>query len=240
MNVVEFTHIVRNPELLEKPEQTKYLEELLEHYPYFQTLHALYIKGLKSQSSHKYNQAIKRAAAHSADRRILFDFITSDVFNDITTEQSTKEDLKETPKEEHQVADHAMTSNAAPFDFDKNEIHSFSTWLELTNARPISEKKPIEKRDEKRAKKSAQIEAFLQQKPKIIPQKDFQPTIDITQRSHVDEGEIMTETLARIYWEQKKYTKAIQAYTILSLKYPEKNSFFAGQIKAIKKSQKEK
>ena len=33
---------------------------------------------------------------------------------------------------------------------------------------------------------------------------------------------IMTETLAKIYLEQKKYTKAIQAYEILILKYPEK------------------
>ena len=43
----------------------------------------------------------------------------------------------------------------------------------------------------------------------------------------------MTETLARIYLEQKKYTKAIKSYEILSLKYPEKSGFFADQIKAI-------
>ena len=44
----------------------------------------------------------------------------------------------------------------------------------------------------------------------------------------------MTETLARIYVEQKNYDKAIQSYRILSLKYPEKSSFFADQIQAIK------
>ena len=44
----------------------------------------------------------------------------------------------------------------------------------------------------------------------------------------------MTETLARIYLEQKIYKKAIQSYKILSLIYPEKNSFFADQIKKIK------
>ena len=50
----------------------------------------------------------------------------------------------------------------------------------------------------------------------------------------------MTETLAQVYLEQQKYAEAIQAYKILSLKYPEKNSFFAGQIQAIKKIQKSK
>ena len=33
-------------------------------------------------------------------------------------------------------------------------------------------------------------------------------------------------------------TKALQAYQILGLKYPEKNSFFADQIKEIKRLQK--
>nr|WP_237717485.1 hypothetical protein [Myroides injenensis] len=44
----------------------------------------------------------------------------------------------------------------------------------------------------------------------------------------------MTETLAKIYLEQRKYQKAIQAYEILILKYPEKSSFFADQILDIK------
>ncbi len=49
----------------------------------------------------------------------------------------------------------------------------------------------------------------------------------------------MTETLAKLYLEQKKYKKAIQAYKILSLKYPEKSSFFADRIKAVKQLQKD-
>ena len=44
----------------------------------------------------------------------------------------------------------------------------------------------------------------------------------------------MTETLARVYLEQKKYDKAIKAFKILSLKYPEKSGFFADRIKAVK------
>ena len=47
----------------------------------------------------------------------------------------------------------------------------------------------------------------------------------------------MTETLARVYLEQKNYDKAIRSYKILSLKYPEKSALFADQIKAIKKLQ---
>jgi hypothetical protein len=50
----------------------------------------------------------------------------------------------------------------------------------------------------------------------------------------------MTETLAKILVQQHKYSKALQAYKILSLKYPEKNTFFASQIKEIKRLQQAK
>ena len=45
----------------------------------------------------------------------------------------------------------------------------------------------------------------------------------------------MTETLAKVYAKQEKYKEAMKAYKILSLKYPEKISLFANQIKDLKK-----
>ena len=47
----------------------------------------------------------------------------------------------------------------------------------------------------------------------------------------------MTETLAKVLVKQKKYKKAIRAYKILCLKYPEKNVLFASQIEKIKNLQ---
>ena len=46
---------------------------------------------------------------------------------------------------------------------------------------------------------------------------------------------LMTETLAKVYLQQKNFKKALQAYHILSLKYPEKSGFFADQIRAVNK-----
>ena len=60
---------------------------------------------------------------------------------------------------------------------------------------------------------------------------------DLSQKSLTPTDELMTETLAKVFVKQKKFENALQAYHILSLKYPEKNSSFVSQIKKIKRLQ---
>ena len=127
-----------------------------------------------------------------------------------------------------------------PLIFSKNEKHSFQEWLQLSKINPIdrsendfSEKTKQELEAEKN-KKLTLIDKFIEKNPKIPPLskeaiiKDFSVPID------EDKSYLMTETLAKVYLEQKKYQKAIQAYEILILKYPEKSSFFANRISDIK------
>ena len=49
------------------------------------------------------------------------------------------------------------------------------------------------------------------------------------------EDSCLTETLARIYIKQKRYDKALQIIKNLNLKYPEKNVYFADQIRFLEK-----
>lgn len=141
-----------------------------------------------------------------------------------------------------------------PLQFNKNDRHSFEQWLSITSSfseatsknkkqSSLSEdknaKETASETDEK-AVKMAQIDAFLAQNPKINSQKEPQEEIDLKASIKLNKEALMTETLARVYLEQKKYKKALQAYKILSLKYPEKNSFFASQIKSVQKLIKDK
>ena len=68
---------------------------------------------------------------------------------------------------------------------------------------------------------------------------------DLRFKNHNDKIKIrkkdyMTETLAKLYIKQEKFEDALKAYNILCLKYPEKISLFADQIKIIKNQIKNK
>ncbi len=58
---------------------------------------------------------------------------------------------------------------------------------------------------------------------------------EVVDKSVSENDEIITETLAMIYLEQKKYDKALDAFQKLSLKYPEKSIYFATRIEEIEK-----
>jgi tetratricopeptide (TPR) repeat protein len=127
-----------------------------------------------------------------------------------------------------------------PLVFDINEKYSFQEWLQLSKVHPIEREisVPIEIKstaiDPEKQKKIELIDKFIEASPKIPPiKKEAEPKVFLEPSSE-NNSYLMTETLARVYLEQNKYDKAIQAYEILILKYPEKSSFFANRISDIK------
>jgi tetratricopeptide (TPR) repeat protein len=147
-------------------------------------------------------------------------------------EQSILTSIKEATTTEGQKVKEKLAIGK-PLDFSKNEKHSFQEWLQLSRLKPIEreEIKPTSITEKK--KKLDLIDKFIENNPKIKPiTKDA--IIPVAETFSEDTTHLMTETLARVYLEQKKYSKAIQAYEILILKYPEKSSFFADRISDIK------
>ena len=51
----------------------------------------------------------------------------------------------------------------------------------------------------------------------------------------IEDESYFTETLAKIYIKQGRYTKAMEIIRRLSLKYPKKNRYFADQIRFLEK-----
>ncbi|MDP5230883.1 MAG: hypothetical protein NWQ38_10855 [Cellulophaga sp.] len=306
MNVSDFTYLLQHPEKVVSPVQTNQLDDILDEFPYFQAARAVQLKGLNNLNSFKYNSALKTTAAYTADREVLFDFITSAKFlqstiadsisgktpaikeQEIAFETVISEEKKETLieekaedsalpqnlKEAEQILDPALFTSkdpkidqeiaarkkeeetdlaiGSPLSFTKKEKHSFQEWMQLASKKPIEREdtKPVEiqeipktetpnkKEKDSKKKKFDLIDQFIENNPKIVP-KENPAVIEIQESVKIDKTELMTATLAKVYLEQKKYKKAIQAFKILSLKYPEKSSFFASQIKLVQKIQKE-
>ena len=241
-----FLDILSNNKKLTQ-ENTLELKTIISQYPYFQSARALYLKGLKNEDSFKYNKELKQTAAYTTDRTILFDFITSEEFNKSNNKiepQFLKEEFA-SQKIDRQTTEEKVTESiqkaektleiGKPISFSATEQYSFHQWLQLASKKPIQR---VEK-EEKLDKKEEIINQFIENNPKIEPlPKDKVITVDVSQVQQ--DAMLMTETLAKVYLEQKKYENAIQAYRILSLKYPEKSGFFADQIKKVEILQKHK
>ena len=272
MNVTDYTFLINKPDAINE-KQTESLSHVLEEFPYFQSARALRLKGLYNQNSFKYNYALKVTAAHTTDRTVLFDFITSDTFTAIqkgyydkkvlelldinvidseivnlqekqevkdTLEASILTSIKEANAEETteiKIAAEKLEIGK-PLDFKTNEQHSFQEWLQLSRIQPIvREKESVTTSvtlNETQKKKLELIDKFIETNPKIPAVKQGATTSTAFDLNKEDHSMLMTETLAKVYLEQKKYQKAIQAYEILILKYPEKISFFADRISDIK------
>ena len=201
--------MIQNPHIIDKDESI-YISNILENFPYFQTAHILYSKALQNTKSIRFKSQLKKAAIYSGDRNLLFDIISQQ--EDLNISKATIKDKLIKKKK-------------------KAELHSFLDWISIVQTKKIVRSK--------KQNSDEIINIFLEKKPKIKNNKQrFFNASENAKKSIVENNDIITETLAKVYTKQEHFEKAILAYQKLSLKYPQKSSYFAEQIKVIKKLKK--
>ena len=213
MNKKNFIKTLQNPENL-TAEELSFLDEINREFPYFQISKAIYLKTLKENDDIKFKKFLRYTAAYSRDRKILFDFINKS--------QNQNEKVYFNKNE--------ITTVQSEYKIIKEEIieeNSFVEWLKLSNLKPID-----------RSNETETIDRFISEKPKLKVEVNENESSNDKPDNLSNQADYMTETLAKLYLNQKNYEKAIQSYKILILKFPEKNSYFADQIKKIKSLKK--
>lgn len=130
---------------------------------------------------------------------------------------------------------------------------SFTDWLQKIKKEAGTIQKPEpqvpskEQKEEGEPQKNEKKPSFFEQNKAIIDKiiesdpgriklgtnKFFTPAIDAKQ-SLLENEHLVTETLAKIYALQGNISKAIRAYEILSLKFPQKSVYFASLIEKLK------
>ena len=204
-----------------------------EEYPYFQLPYFYHTKSLKEQGSDQYEKFLNKLALKTLDRSVLKKSMEVEFKPNNSIE--TINQIIETNSPEIEEKTEEVFSNES---LEKKEINniklSFVEWIKFTDENTINvEKKVLEDKKSPLQDKLSIINQFIENDPKISPVKKSENTISqIKFDDYTDD--LMTETLAKVLVKQKKYKKAIRAYKILSLKYPEKNVLFATQIEKIK------
>lgn len=262
----------RLTELLAAPNKVlfsdlEYLEHIVSKYPYFQAAHSIYLKCLKENNSPLYNRHLQKTAAHTTDRSVLFEFITSQEFNQNSISNHIKnrenhleqieieaEEVKARQQDLNESSDFTKVTDAdlfqrksdittKPLDFTKDESYSFNEWLKLAAMQPIErvveEPAAIEAPDPEEELRQKKMQRIDQFLAEKPKIKPAREKISLKEIEVYQHppAQLMTETLAQVYAAQKNYEKAIKSYEILVLQHPEKSSFFADRIQEIKNLQ---
>lgn len=109
-------------------------------------------------------------------------------------------------------------------------INTWQSWLKID--RPKSEESP----EKTIVVKEKIIDQFIEKNPRISQLKD--EVNFVVKEKKDDISHLMTETLAKLYVEQKLYSKAIKAYEILAQKHPQKTDYFNEKIEEVKEIRK--
>jgi len=263
MNRQQFSEFVRNPGLT-NDQSLKLLEDLVKRFPSCQSGQILFAWNLLSENDLQYHTQLKKAAAYAGDRKRLKELLYKPEHLAVAVEVKVEvqpsvviEEKQET--DEQTPVDYIVSSGAITEEEllvlpelkvlvreNLPEVPAYSrerlTREELLYIvrKRLSEIRAddcgnVREQENPAIPKNDLIDKFILEEPRISPPKTafFNPT-DTSLRSNMDEEEIISETLARLYANQGNIQKAIHIYQKLSLLNQEKSRYFAAQIETLK------
>jgi len=229
------TTYIKQPELL-TPEVVEELAEMVAGNPSFQAARILYLQGLYRLQDARFGEELRKAALFVPDRATLFRLFD---------EQRIK---PEAPK--------AAVVKPVATGADRTQTLIESFLEEKPDTQPAGRAHPVSA--------TVDYMSYLMQQPDILEdelpdaplddedeelEEDFDDELDdfeeeapakplaseVEKDQNVQTDPYFTETLAHIYIKQGKYNKAIEIIRRLSLNVPEKNRYFADQIRFLEK-----
>lgn len=244
MSSVNLQQWIQHPEKLDRDSLYE-LRNLLVRYPYFQTLRLLYLKNLYILRDISFGTELRKAVLYITDRRKLFELIEGDRF---TLYPHKKESFQADELVEEPSVDRTLTlidaflstmpdEVSAQTEFDYSTDYTGYLLQEETKVAQIEEDTP-------KLRGFELIDGFIEKsenEPKLCikPFEDEEVQSVAGEEDNRNEEEedesCFTETLAKIYIKQRRYSKALEIIKKLSLKYPKKNAYFADQIRFLEK-----
>ncbi len=224
------------------------IDECERKYPYFQTLKLLKLKNLANVRSLRFSDEFALSVPYFTDRKNMLLIIDNEEFlwfKLLKAEVSDKIN-NENPESSFILIENFLSKiknstlpNHLPY--EKGPGAESSAEIGVDYIKELQERPDIEVAGEDQNDQDQIIDAFINAdvNPHIIASSDSvsedkgNKGSDIPLNLEIKEDAFLTESLARIYIKQKKYSKALEIIKKLSLKYPEKNVYFADQIRFL-------
>ena len=242
VNLVEW---LSDPNKLNR-ETLSSLREMVARYPYFQPVRLLYLKNLYLLHDDAFSEELRKAIIYITNGAFLYHFIEDELgvplrkirAGEAVKEESNADDrtlaiidafLSSVPEE----SSYAAIGNGIATDYStylmEKEAQEEQSEQKLPMQNPLRRQELIDSFIEK------SNEGFAFHKRMENEEEESHEKVPVDETTEIEEESYFTETLAKIYIKQQRYSKAIEIIKKLSLKYPKKNTYFAGQIKDLEK-----
>ena len=242
MDIAELT---QHPERLNR--DTLYeLRSLLALYPYYQTVRLLLLQNLYLLHDPTFDEELRRAAIYITDRRVLFQMIEAIHYrhpshqnsqsNEITQNSPNRtlslinDFLDSIPQEGETDEEKKSRRKPTPADAAVDYV----AYLLETEGETLGDDAIPKMKGQSLIDDFINIDKGRFTFNEDLPSQPFTEEVTENDENTPNEG-VFTETLARIYIKQGKYSQALEIIQRLSLVYPKKNAYFADQIRFLKK-----
>jgi hypothetical protein len=238
MNTDELLTYVRNPEQLNQ-ETLQGIRKFIDAHPYFQTARVLYLLNLYILNDPGYDNQLPLTAAYAGSRSKLKSWIFYLASNRDQIEKSHKSEKEKKLLADLKKLEKKISEEMEEIEERKIKIRELlgeKDRLLEESERPPDKEAGIPGKEIKPLPKDPLLEEFLANRNKEegmnLRPAFFDP--GLTARKSISEKEDMaSETLAKIYVQQGDTARAVKIYKSLMLKFPEKSSYFAGQIEKL-------
>lgn len=263
MNPDEFS-LIRNDEMLNESTLAA-LRSLVTRYPYYQAARLLLIKNMQRSKSLDFDKELRKAALFAPDRSTLFYIIEGDKYRLVPEENAKPQSANEAnvertsgsndrttdliddflvampdaqPHRRLTLAD-AANDYAAYLAQQDEEVSAHSEpESSAGNGRNTAKRKNTKKsiaKDARHLQETSHEEKHDSHDAAHLSADDTQEFDYVRTPKESEEG-YFTETLAKIYIKQGKYSRAIEILRRLNADYPKKSSYFADQIRFLEKA----